>query len=241
MGGRGGRSWLPSCPLFEDADGVCSIWGALSTWDGLSWSSGRDGSCPLLVASTTPCQVCGLRAGGAHGLVTVVLALSGPVGWPVVQDGGSPVAAPEGRGRLICLSSCVSKPQPCSPQCPSSGHLPPSLGTSTCTPAEGSPSGAEEEGAAVCAQTPSPALLHAGVEVGQTSIMRFVAPRLWEQTPPPQAPCLARGGVGDRRPAHRDPWASRLLAALPRLAARACPPGLRAVPCAAPLRPPAGN
>ena len=68
--------------------------------------------------------------------------------------------------------------------------------------------------------------------MGHTSIMRFVAPWLWEQTPPLQAPCLARGGVGDRRPAHGedgDHQASCLLAALGAWLCGRCPdlpPGL---------------
>lgn len=75
-------------------------------------------SATLLVVSATPCQVCGLKAGGAHGLVMVVLALSGPMGWSV-WDGGGSFGCTEGRGRLTVPRGSPSGSEPPSPPCPS--------------------------------------------------------------------------------------------------------------------------
>lgn len=113
----GGGSWLSFSLLFEDAGGVSAVsWGTWSGLDGLSWSSGRDRSCPCAdcprttrlgplptappVASTFPVR------GAASGLegpwrVTVIrphmAPWSGP-SWPARQGGGGGT----GRGRLPC-------------------------------------------------------------------------------------------------------------------------------------------
>lgn len=70
-----------------------------------------------LVASTVPCQACDLRAGGAHALATVVLALSGRMG------GLSRAQRKPRLPQWLCLQS----PALLTPQSPSSGYLPPSL------------------------------------------------------------------------------------------------------------------
>lgn len=53
-------TWFPSFSLFEDAGGICRILGALSTWNGLSWSSGRDGRCPLVPTRCVTSELEGL-------------------------------------------------------------------------------------------------------------------------------------------------------------------------------------
>lgn len=63
---------------------------------------------------------------------------------------------------------------------------------------------------------PAPAPVHVGMGVGQTLIVRPLASQPWERSPPPQAPCLARGRgrAGRRQQEDGDHRVPCLLAAL---------------------------